>query len=205
MDAERARVIADFDVSRETLTRLDRVVATLDAWRGRFNLIGPREWPRLWGRHIADSLQLAPLVTGCRRIVDLGSGAGFPGLILACALGDEAEVTLIEATQKKCAFLRAAGDAAGLRIDVRQSRIEAVSGFPADVITARALAPLPKLLELSAPWTQQGAFCVFPKGSSVDEDVRTAQRAWDFQLSVRKSRTSSTGRILKLWEVRRRG
>lgn len=200
----REDVLAAFNVSRETEQRLDAILDTLDSWRGRVNLVGPREWPVIWSRHIADSLQLVDLVRGARHIVDLGSGAGFPGLVLAAALGPDVQLTLVESVGKKCAFLRAAADGAGLGVDVRQSRIKSVAPFPADAVTARALSALPKLLEYAAPWTENGAFCVFPKGESVEDELTEARKAWSFHVEVTSSRTSSSGRILKLSEIQRR-
>ncbi|MEL6752576.1 MAG: 16S rRNA (guanine(527)-N(7))-methyltransferase RsmG [Pseudomonadota bacterium] len=199
----REDVLAAFDVSRETTERLDAILETLDDWRTRVNLIGPREWPVIWSRHVADSLQLADLVGAPLDLVDLGSGAGFPGLVLAAALGDNTKVTLIESVGKKCAFLRAASETAGLNVQVTQSRIEAAPVSPAEIVTARALSALPKLLEYAAPWTENGAICVFPKGESAEEELTLARRAWSFHVESVPSRTSPTGRILKLSEVRR--
>lgn len=200
----REDVLSAYDVSRETEERLDAILATLDAWRGRVNLVGPREWPVIWSRHVADSLQLVDLLRGAGRIVDLGSGAGFPGLVLSASLGPAAHVTLVESVGKKCAFLRAAADTAGLCVDVRQSRIEAVAPFDADAVTARALSALPKLLEYAVPWTENGAFCVFPKGESAEGELTEARKAWSFHVEITPSRTSSSGRILKLSEIQRR-
>lgn len=193
-----------FDVSRETLARLDAIIAELDVWRLKVNLIGPREWPMIWHRHVADGLQLVPLLGSARRVVDLGSGAGFPGLVLAAALDGDGHVTMVESVGKKCAFLRAAIQAAGLPARVEQARIESVDAGDVDVVTARALAPLPKLLELSAKWLETGAFGVFPKGENLDEELTAARQRWTFSAEVIPSRTSPTGRILTVSEVRKR-
>lgn len=201
---EREAVIADYNVSRETLERLDAVIAELIDWSERINLIGPKERPRLWSRHVADSLQLAESLSGARQIVDLGSGAGFPGLVLAACLPDVERVTLVESVGKKCAFLRAAADAANLPARVLNSRIEAVEAFPVDAVTARALAPLPKLLELSAKWLETGAIGVFPKGQAVNEELTAARQRWTFNHQTRSSRTDSSGTILIISEVRPR-
>ncbi len=192
-----------FDVSRETLARLDAIIAELDAWRGKVNLVGPREWPMIWHRHVADGLQLMPLLGSARRVVDLGSGAGFPGLVIAAALED-GHVTMIESVGKKCAFLRAAIQAAHLPARVEQARIESVDVEDVEVVTARALAPLPKLLELSAKWLEAGAFGVFPKGENLDEELTAARQRWTFTAEVIPSRTSPTGQILTVSEVRKR-
>lgn len=192
-----------FDVSRETLARLDAIIAELDAWRLKVNLIGPREWPTIWHRHVADGLQLMPLLGSARRVVDLGSGAGFPGLVIAAAL-EGGHVTMVESVGKKCAFLHAAIQAAGLPARVEQARIESVDVDDIEVVTARALAPLPKLLELSAKWLESGAFGVFPKGENLDEELTAARQRWTFSAEVIPSRTSPTGQILTVSEVRKR-
>jgi 16S rRNA (guanine527-N7)-methyltransferase len=151
LTADRARALALTSVSRETLERLERFVALLLERQGRMNLIAASTVPELWTRHIADSLQLIPLAPDARIWIDLGSGAGFPGLVLACALADRpgAEVHLIESMGKKAAFLREAAAATGAPAIVHNERIEDFvrrSTLKPDVVTARALAPLNKLL-----------------------------------------------------------
>ena len=121
VNEDRAAFLAAEDVSRETLERLDRVIDTLDVWRKKSNLIGPREWPVIWTRHVADCYQLLDLIPEDAKVVDLGSGAGFPGLIIAAAR-QAGHVTMVESVGKKCAFLRAAIEAAGLSATVRQER-----------------------------------------------------------------------------------
>lgn len=118
---DRAAFLAAHDVSRETLARLDIIIETLDQWRTRSNLIGPKEWPQIWTRHVGDSVQLLDRIPDTARVVDLGSGAGFPGLILAAAR-PAGHVTMIESVGKKCAFLRAAIKAADLPAEVHQGR-----------------------------------------------------------------------------------
>lgn len=202
-ESTREDVLAAFDVSRETSQRLDSIVAELDAWRRRMSLVGAREWPHIWARHVADSLQLVPIVGDARSVLDLGSGAGFPGLVLAAALHGRSDVTLVESVGKKCAFLRAAGDAAGLVFHVKQSRIESLPPSEVSVVTARALAPLPSLLDLAAPWLLRGACGVFPKGENWEEELTRARQRWTFACEVIPSRTSPAGRILKLSEISR--
>lgn len=204
MEFDRESLATGFDVSRETLDRVDRIVAELDNWRQRVNLIGPREWPVIWHRHVADSLQLLPCLGDARSVLDLGSGAGFPGLIIGAALPEGGHVTLVESVGKKCAFLRAAIQAADLPARVLQARIESVELERVDAVTARALAPLPKLLELSAKWLESGAIGVFPKGESLQEELTAARQKWTFSTEVRPSRTSSTGQILVVSEVKKR-
>lgn len=200
----RDDVLKRCNVSRETLDRIEQVLGVLAQWRPRMNLMGPREWPDIWTRHVEDSLQLLPHL-GSRevRLLDMGSGAGFPGLILAAALKGRGEVTLVESVGKKAAFLAAAAQAAGLPARVEAQRVEALAPFPVTHVTARALAPLPKLLDLAAPWLATGATGLFLKGKTWAEELTLAQERWTFACDTIPSRTDESGAILKLTEVRR--
>ena len=199
---DRAAFLADFDVSRETLERLDTIILTLDDWRKRSNLIGPREWPQIWTRHVGDSFQILDYVPNKTRVVDFGSGAGFPGLIMSAAR-PTCHVTMMESVGKKCAFLRAAIDAAGLNASVYQGRIEAAPASEADIVTARAFAPLPKLLDYAAPWMENGAKGVFLKGERWKEELTDAQQTWNFAYEAIPSRTGGSGVILIVRELKR--
>ncbi|RAN37710.1 16S rRNA (guanine(527)-N(7))-methyltransferase RsmG [Hyphomonas sp. GM-8P] len=198
---DRAAFLAAEDVSRETLDRLDRVIDTLDAWRQRSNLIGPREWPVIWTRHVADCFQLLDHLPEDAKVVDLGSGAGFPGLIIAAAR-PEGHVTMIESVGKKCGFLRAAIEAAGLKATVRQERVESTGPIAADYVTARAFAPLPKLLDYAAPWLKQGATGLFLKGERWKEELTEASQTWNFAYEAIPSRVGGSGTILIVRELR---
>jgi 16S rRNA (guanine527-N7)-methyltransferase len=198
---DRAAFLAANDVSRETLDRLDRVIDTLDDWRTRSNLIGPREWPVIWTRHVADCFQILDLIPEDAKVVDLGSGAGFPGLIIAAAR-PAGHVTMIESVGKKCAFLRAAIEAAGLNATVRQERVESVEPMPADFVTARAFAPLPKLLDYAAPWLKRGASGLFFKGERWKEELTDASQTWNFAHEAIPSRVGGSGTILIIRELR---
>ncbi|KCZ51130.1 16S rRNA (guanine(527)-N(7))-methyltransferase RsmG [Hyphomonas pacifica] len=199
---DRAAFLADFDVSRETLERLDTIILTLDDWRKRSNLIGPREWPQIWTRHVGDSFQILDSVSNETRVVDFGSGAGFPGLIMSAAR-PASHVTMMESVGKKCAFLRAAIDAAGLNAAVYQGRIETAPASEADIVTARAFAPLPKLLDYAAPWMENGAKGVFLKGERWKEELTDAQQRWSFAYEAIPSRTGGSGVILIVRELKR--
>ena len=201
VNQDRAAFLAANDVSRETLERLDRVIDTLDDWRTRSNLIGPREWPVIWTRHVADCYQLLDHIPESARVVDLGSGAGFPGLIIAAAR-PAGHVTMIESVGKKCAYLRGAIMAAGLSADVRQERVESVSPMPADFVTARAFAPLPKLLDYAAPWLKRGATGLFLKGERWKEELTDASQTWNFAHEAIPSRVGGSGTILIVRELR---
>lgn len=200
---DRAAFLAGNDVSRETLDRIDRIISELDVWRLKSNLIGPKEWPQIWTRHVGDSWQLLDHIPETGRIVDLGSGAGFPGLIIAAARPN-AHVTMMESVGKKCAFLRAAIDVAGLNASVYQGRIESAPPGKADVVTARAFAPMPQLLEYASPWLRKGAMGVFPKGERWKEELTEARQKWNFAYEAIPSRSGGSGVILIVREVLRR-
>ncbi len=195
------------NVSRETLGRIERVLGVIGAWRKRMNLIGPREWDEVWHRHVWDSMQLRPLIPAGAHILDLGSGAGFPGLILAAAIepGSGGRVSLVERVGKKCAVMREAIAAASLPATVVQSRIEAIDIAAVDAVSARALAPLPKLVDLAAPWLEAGADGYFLKGERWQEELTAAADRWTFAHSAVPSRTRAGSVVLKLSEVRRGG
>lgn len=181
--------------------RLECFAEILTRWNGRINLVSPRDLPHLWDRHIADSLQLASLIPPGARLADLGSGGGFPGLIIAIAT--DADVTLIESDQRKAAFLREAARAAGARVTVLARRIEEVDIPPVQVVTARALAALPQLLEWSSRLLAPDGFCLFLKGRNVDDELTSAAADWHMAVSRLPSRTNADGTILKLGEITR--
>lgn len=194
-----------YDVSRETLERLEAVIGCLGEWRTRMNLIGPAEWDFIWRRHVADSLRIWPLLSGNNRIVDLGSGGGFPGLPMACVLTSEGSghVTMIETVGKKASFLRAAIEAADLNATVRQARVENCGDIDADIITARAFAPLPKLLDYAEPWFKKSALGLFHKGERWKEELTAASLTWTFASEAIQGNDGGTGIILKVSEVSR--
>jgi 16S rRNA (guanine527-N7)-methyltransferase len=203
--ADRAAALRLTPVSRETLQRLDRFVETLLAWNAKTNLIADSTVPQLWTRHIADSLQLLDLASKARIWVDLGSGAGFPGLVIACALADSvadsssAVVHLVESNAKKAAFLREAARITGAPAKIHAERIEQfVERFqgPADVVTARALAPLKTLLDQSFILLKTGALGLFPKGQDAAAELTEAAKCWNIKTDLATSRTDSRGRIV---------
>jgi len=191
------------NVSRETLQRLETIVAELDDWRGKINLIGPSEFTQVWRRHILDSWQLFDHIPQAGVTVDLGSGSGFPALVLAAGFSHPtARMVMIESVGKKCAFLRAAVQAAGLQASVIQGRVESVNSVNAQCVTARAFAPLPKLLEYASPWLAEGAIGVFSKGRRWQEELTAAKESWRFAYEAIPS-MSGDGAILKISEVSR--
>ena len=199
--ADRARAQELIPVSRETLARLDRLVAMLLEWQQTRNLIAPSTLPVIWTRHIADSLQLLDLAPKAKIWVDLGSGGGFPGLVLAIALAERAgaKVHMVESIAKKCAFLQAVTDALDLPAEVHCQRVEQfVPAFPAkpDVVTARAVAPLPKLLEMAFPLLKQGMPGMFLKGQDVGSELTEATKYWIIGHRLVPSRTDDRARIV---------
>lgn len=200
---------AHFAVSRETLARLQTYEALLRQWQKTINLVAPSTLPDVWGRHFADSAQLAALAPPeARTWLDLGSGAGFPGLVLAIVLAErgEAKVTLIESDSRKAAFLREVARQTGTAVDILCERIEKVATQaklqPFDVITARALAPLPRLLDLAAPCFSPKSVGLFPKGREAQAEVEAAQRAWGFTARLQPSLTDADGRIVVVRALR---
>jgi 16S rRNA (guanine527-N7)-methyltransferase len=183
------------DLSAETRFRLERFANLLLRWNKTLNLIAPRDEGVMWQRHIDDSLQLVPLLPArAARGVDLGSGGGFPGLVLSIATG--VRFDLIEADRRKAAFLRSAVLETGAPAVVHACRIEVADVSPAPVVTARALAPLARLLPLAARFLADDGACLLLKGAQVDRELADAQRGR--RLSVRRvpSRTSPEGVIL---------
>ncbi len=201
LTADREAALALTPVSRETLQRLDDFVTLLLQWQQRTNLIGSSTLPRLWTRHIADSLQLRDLLPDAKVWADLGSGGGFPGLMLACALADTpgAKVYLIESNKKKAAFLSEAVRVTGAPAEVHAARLENVVDSLAgrvDAVTARALAPLKALLDQSFPLLRAGATGVFPKGQDVEAELTQASKYWTMRATLAPSRTDPKGRIV---------
>ncbi len=199
--ADRERALALTPVSRETSARLDRFVALLLTWQKHTNLIARSTIPVIWTRHIADSLQLLDLAPQAKVWADLGSGAGFPGIVIACALADTrgATVHLVESIGKKATFLREAVQVTGAPAIVHTMRIEDfVDKAPEsiDVVTARALAPLPKLLPLAYPLLKKGALGLFPKGQDVASELTEAAKYWKIQSDLLGSRTDERAQIL---------
>lgn len=209
MAADRARALALAPVSRETLARLDAFVALLLKWQKTTNLIAPSTIPELWTRHVADSLQLLPLAGEARVWVDLGSGGGFPGLVIACVLKERpgTQVNLVESNEKKAAFLREAVRETGAPAVVHAMRIEDfVRKFegPVDIVTARALAPLDRLLPMVAPLLKSGAKAILPKGQDIAAELTAAAKCWNIEAQQIPSKTSGGGKILVLSALRLR-
>lgn len=195
-----------FNVSRESREKIETYVKLLLAWQQRINLIGPATVASVWDRHVCDSLQLLPLLPrDTRAIAELGSGAGIPGLIVAMAAGLEAH--LYESNGKKAAFLREAARQTGTRATVHNVRLESLAGqatLPAvQCVVARALAPLPLLLDYAHPFLAAGAVGLFHKGQDVDVELTEATKCWRMDVSKHASQCDPRGVILEIREASR--
>lgn len=205
--ADRAAALRLTPVSRETERRLDATVSLLLHWQRTTNLIAPASIPHLWTRHVADSLQLLKYIPdSARMFVDLGSGGGFPGLVLACALADRPEVAfhLVESNAKKSAFLRAAVQDSGVPATVHCRRIEDFSADfagAADVVTARALAPLHELVGYVAPLLKSQTVALLPKGQDVATELTQTTKCWNIEYRLAPSLTDDNARIVILTAV----
>lgn len=189
-------------VSRETYAALEAFEQEFKKWSSRINLAAPSTLDALWSRHILDSAQLAKMKPDTMRWLDLGSGGGFPGAILAILFRDRggAHVDLVESNNKKAAFLKSVLGACGAPATVHICRIEdapARVGQP-EIVTARALAPLPKLLGLAQPWLSLGATALFHKGRDYETEVRESHDEWSFDLVEHRSSIDSESRILEI-------
>ena len=194
---------AETGVSRETLARLEAYAALLAQWNERINLVAGDSLRDPWRRHFLDSAQLLPLIpASARSLVDLGSGAGFPGLVLAIL--DVPGVELIEADSRKCAFLREAARIAAVPITIRNTRIERLPPHPVDVVIARGCAPLDRLLVLAQGFVGPHTSGLFLKGERAEEELTAARRAWNMTASLHPSRSDPRGVILALEQIARR-
>jgi 16S rRNA (guanine527-N7)-methyltransferase len=201
--SDKAAALALTPVSRETEARLDRYVALLLEWQTKTNLVAPSTLPNLWTRHISDSLQLLTLAPSAGTWADLGSGGGFPGVVLACGLAGTAGamVHLVERNSKKAAFLREALRVTGAPgkvhlADIGES-VDRVIG-PVDCVTARAVAPLHQLIGFVEPLVKQGAKALLLKGQDVEVELTEATKYWNIAPSLHPSRTGGHGWIVEL-------
>lgn len=199
LEALRGRL----DVSRETLDRLELYAALLRKWTPKINLVAPSTLDDLWERHLVDSAQLVPHISAqTGHLCDLGSGGGLPGIVIGCFKPD-LSITMIESDQRKATFLRTAARDLGLTVAVRSERIEKAAPAAAQVVSARALAPLPRLL----PWVDrhltEGGTALLLKGRNVKEELSAAQSDWDFEVEEKPSITSEDSSLLVMRNLRR--
>lgn len=204
--ADRDIVLKQLHLPKQVVENLDRYVELLEQEQSKLNLIGKSTLPIVWTRHVLDSAQLFKnLLPTDKTVLDLGSGAGFPALILAIMdLEHKYDFHLVESDGKKCAFLNKIIDACNLNAEVHNERIEQMEMFGADVITARALAPLDQLIKYAYPFLKTKTRCLFMKGAKVDEELEPAFKKYRFHVEKIQSVTSEEGTILLLSEVKKK-
>lgn len=189
-----------YNVSRETFDKLKSCQTMLGEWQQKFNLISSNTLEDSWNRHFLDSAQLFPLLPKDAEVMyDFGSGAGFPGMVLAIMANEKMphlQVTLVESTTKKTLYLNAVREQLGVRVNVLNDRIEKLPAAKADVITSRALASLNELLGYAVRFCKPETVCIFPKGKKYAEELAEAHRCWRFKCQILPSRQSEEGRIL---------
>jgi 16S rRNA (guanine527-N7)-methyltransferase len=198
---DRRKALGLISVSRETLEKLDILVAELRKWQNIKNLVGPSAIEQIWTRHIADSVQLLQYAPNAHSWLDLGSGGGFPGLVLAILRSERClhETHLVESNGRKCAFLRHVVRLTGISAHIHETRVEAFlqkADAKADVVSARALASLDQLLAWTNTLLRNGALGIFPKGQDVDTELKHAAISWNFEAECRPSLTDQQARIV---------
>ncbi len=207
MSGDSQRFSEMFDVSRETLERLEVYAGLLARWNPAINLVSPSTVPQIWTRHFSDSAQLldiAGVTTG--KWVDLGSGGGFPGLVIAILAAGQhptLQVTCVESDQRKAAFLRTVARETGTDVQIIAERIESLAPLGASVVSARALAPLHRLVAYAQPHLAEQGIALFLKGIGQAPEIEQALATWVFHLDTIQSRTDPQSTILKLRSIRR--
>ena len=206
-DSGRAAVLAVLKVSRETEARLDGFAALVAKWNPAINLVSRKSLPEIWARHILDSAQVFDLAPeGARHWADLGAGGGFPGIVVAILAAERApglRVTLVESDQRKAAFLREAIRATGVNASVCAERIETLNPLMADVLSARALAPLGRLLDFAERHLAPGGVAIFPKGATHGAELAESLERWRFSVQKHPSRTGTDAVLLCIGDIAR--
>ena len=201
--------VRDYGVSRETCARLEQFAELLKHWNRRVNLVSKDSLNDIWRRHMADSAQLRDVIPAYDgALIDVGSGAGFPGMVLA--IMGQADVHLIEASAKKCTFLREAARITGSPATIHNLRLgedaASLAALPkAAIVTARAVSLLVKLLDIVFPIVYDRTYCIFSKGIQADDELKAARQSWQFEVQQIVSEVELGGVILKINHIRRRG
>lgn len=197
--------VSRIDVSRETREKLEDLAALILKWTKTINLIAPSTKSQIWQRHIVDSAQIYGFAPeGWQSWTDLGSGGGLPALVIACLDEEKRQITLVESDKRKCLFLSTAKRELSLNIQVINDRIENQCYDKANVVSARALAPLDQLLGFAAESVTEGGTALFPKGATFQEELDQAKQRWQFDLVTHQSQTHAEAKILAFTRIKRR-
>lgn len=195
----------DFNVSRETFEALLKYQSLLLKWNSRINLISKTTEGEIWKRHFYDCAQLSKHIPqDTKEILDIGTGAGFPGMVLAILASENnfnQTISLLDESTKRCAFLGEVSRATGAKVKIHNQKIEVLTGSLYDLITARAFAPLEKLLSLAKPHLKENGFLLLLKGEEAEKELETARKKWSFKLDSFKSLTNPNSVILKISEL----
>jgi len=199
-----------FNVSRETMARLTIYAQMLSKWQQRINLVGPSTMQTLWIRHFADSLELGEHAPEPgKNWLDIGTGAGFPGLVLAaCGQQKKLQIDLVESNARKCAFLREVSRQMKVPANIHNCRIETIDSqtiqnMSLDVVTARALAPLAELLKLAEKAFMYGAVGIFPRGQDIEDELTACAKYWKMKTEIAERNYDLPGKVLVVHECRR--
>jgi 16S rRNA (guanine527-N7)-methyltransferase len=193
-------------LSAAALEKLRLFQSLVEKWNPRINLVAKSTLPDLWARHIEDSAFLCLHAPKAHHWADFGAGGGFPGLVIAVILQDRGEntrISLVESDLRKATFLREAARKIGVTVDVHSERVEALAPLMADIVSARALAPLDVLCGLAERHLAAGGLCLFPKGERFAEEVQTARQSWQFDLETRDNPGHKGSALLELRNIRR--
>ena len=205
------RFASRFNVSRETIERLMVYEALLKQWQKGVNLVAPNTLAHVWQRHFADSAQLLVHAPGSSKWLDLGSGAGFPGLVIAICTAnrEDSRVHIVESNARKCAFCQEVVRETGCSVEIHHARIESLAGSDrfngVEIITARALAPLGQLFKMVSPFFHPGAQCLFQKGRQAADELVQAEKDWIFEAELHQSVTDADARIVQVKQLQGRG
>lgn len=202
-------ILEKYNVSCETIAKLKQYENLVKEWNNKFNLVSKSSVEELWNRHIIDSLQLVQFIQNTDKVLyDFGSGAGFPAIVLAIVAEQQfpnLQINLVESIGKKATFLNTVKSELDLQnVEVLHNRIEKLKSVPADIISSRALAALPKLLEYAKPFCTKNTRLIFPKGAIWEDEINAAKEKWNFDYEVVQSITDETGHILNISNVRRK-
>lgn len=194
-----------YDVSRETLLKLRAYEASLQEWQNKFNLVSKSSLEDAWNRHFIDSMQLFKYIPqSAQSLYDFGSGAGFPGMVLAIMAAEKTpylKVSLIESIGKKTLYLKHVSEICSVNVEIFNQRIESLPKNKVDVVTSRAMTSLSDLLGYAYPFCKKETVCIFPKGKKHQEEIDEAKKHWQFECQIHPSETSSEGVILVITKL----